>query len=107
MLISIIIIFFLALSYEKLRQFTVSFDKQIVDNGYPPVHSELINKCRSSNRQLVRALLYGGQIAFSFLLMLIFMTYNAYLMLAIVVGAATGFYMFHEENFAGRGMNCH
>jgi copper transporter 1 len=72
-----------------------------------PVHSELINKCRSSNRQLVRALLYGGQIAFSFLLMLIFMTYNAYLMLAIVVGAATGFYMFHKENFAERGMNCH
>ena len=59
------------------------------------------------NKQFIRSLIYGGQIAVSFFLMLIFMTYNAYLMFAVVVGAVTGFYLFHKESTAERGMNCH
>ncbi|GJE93767.1 Ctr copper transporter [Phanerochaete sordida] len=64
-----------------------------------------------------RALLYGAQVFLSFFLMLVFMTYNAYLILATVAGAAVGHFVFNarmdvDAVLAGaggtdRGMACH
>ncbi|KAH9892675.1 Ctr copper transporter family-domain-containing protein [Cubamyces lactineus] len=63
-----------------------------------------------------RAVLYGASVFLSFFLMLVFMTYNAYLILATVVGAALGHYVFstHMDIDAvlaggvdGKGMACH
>jgi len=64
----------------------------------------------------IRAILYGATIFLSFFLMLVFMTYNAYLILAVVVGAALGHYVFGGQmdveavlygSGAGKGMACH
>ncbi|KNZ80253.1 Copper transport protein CTR2 [Termitomyces sp. J132] len=44
--------------------------------------------------RVVRASLYGLTVFLSFFLMLIFMTYNAYLIIAVVLGAAIGHYIF-------------
>ncbi|KAG6916019.1 hypothetical protein DXG01_008788 [Tephrocybe rancida] len=44
--------------------------------------------------RVVRASLYGLTIFLSFFLMLVFMTYNAYLIIATVIGAAIGHYIF-------------
>ncbi|KAI8994001.1 Ctr copper transporter [Trametes punicea] len=66
--------------------------------------------------RLSRAVLYGASVFLSFFLMLIFMTYNAYLILATVVGAALGHYIFGSHMdvdavLAGgvdsKGMACH
>lgn len=66
--------------------------------------------------RVLRATLYGIQIFVSFFLMLVFMTYNAYLILAVVLGAATGHFVFGAEmdvevvlggGSVGRGMACH
>jgi len=64
--------------------------------------------------RLLRAGLYGATVFLSFFLMLVFMTYNAYLILATVFGAALGHFIFggtinvdallSEE---GKGMACH
>ncbi|KAF7986965.1 hypothetical protein HWV62_13 [Athelia sp. TMB] len=65
----------------------------------------------------LRALLYGVTIFLSFFLMLVFMTYNAYLILAVVLGGAIGHFAFEGAidvegilsgaNSEGRGMACH
>ncbi|KAI0075778.1 Ctr copper transporter [Panus rudis PR-1116 ss-1] len=67
--------------------------------------------------RLSRALLYGATVFLSFFLMLVFMTYNAYLILAVVVGAALGHYIFSPEmdvesvlsggGASSKGMACH
>ncbi|KAF8658311.1 hypothetical protein AX16_002080 [Volvariella volvacea WC 439] len=44
--------------------------------------------------RILRATLYGLSVFLSFFLMLIFMTYNVYLILATVLGAALGHYIF-------------
>jgi len=44
--------------------------------------------------RIIRALLYGATIFLSFFLMLVFMSYNAYLVFSVVVGAALGHYIF-------------
>ncbi|KAJ7495620.1 copper transporter [Mycena latifolia] len=62
----------------------------------------------------LRAVLYGASVFLSFFLMLIFMTYNAYLILATVLGAALGHFLFSGTvdvdamlRDEGRGMACH
>jgi solute carrier family 31 (copper transporter), member 1 len=84
--------------------------------------------------RLLRALLYGASVFLSFFLMLIFMTYNvcqtlyfdsivfadgkefqAYLILAVVLGATTGHFVFGAyldpnailSGASSRGMPCH
>ncbi|KAJ7629882.1 Ctr copper transporter [Mycena rosella] len=44
--------------------------------------------------RVLRAALYGATVFLSFFLMLVFMTYNAYLILATVLGAALGHFVF-------------
>ncbi|KAF7315661.1 FAD-binding FR-type domain-containing protein [Mycena indigotica] len=64
--------------------------------------------------RLVRAGLYGATVFLSFFLMLVFMTYNAYLILATVLGAALGHLIFNSNinidallSEESKGMACH
>jgi len=64
----------------------------------------------------LRAAVYGVTVFISFFLMLVFMTYNAYLITAVVIGAALGHYIFGStmnveaillDTSGGKGMACH
>ncbi|KAJ7282919.1 Ctr copper transporter [Mycena rebaudengoi] len=62
----------------------------------------------------LRATLYGSTVFLSFFLMLVFMTYNAYLIAATVLGAALGHFIFGGTiaadallNGESKGMACH
>ncbi|KAI9456571.1 copper transporter [Lactarius psammicola] len=66
--------------------------------------------------RILRATLYGAQVFVSFFLMLVFMTYNAYLILAVVIGASIGHFVFGAGmnveailagGDSGKGMACH
>lgn len=46
------------------------------------------------NSRIYASVLYGIQVAFSFLLMLVFMTYNGWLMISVILGAILGHYWF-------------
>ncbi|KAJ2770678.1 copper transpport protein [Coemansia nantahalensis] len=55
-----------------------------------------------------RALYYGLLVAYSYSLMLVFMTYNGYLILAVIAGAVTGHYVHSADTLgAVRGAHCH
>ncbi|TFY69506.1 hypothetical protein EVG20_g3134 [Dentipellis fragilis] len=67
-------------------------------------------------QRVLRAVLYGASVFISFFLMLVFMTYNAYLILAVVIGASAGHFVFGGQmdldsilngGNAGKGMACH
>lgn len=47
-----------------------------------------------SSMHIYQTLLHILQVTISFLLMLIFMTYNVWLCLAVVIGAAGGYFLF-------------
>jgi len=62
----------------------------------------------------LRAALYGATVFLSFFLMLVFMTYNAYLIFATVFGAALGHFIFGATinidallSEEAKGMACH
>ncbi|QFZ26820.1 putative copper transport protein [Clavispora lusitaniae] len=52
------------------------------------------------------SLLYAFQVGYSFMLMLVFMTYNGWYMLAVALGAGIGHYLWgnHSENLS---LSCH
>ncbi|KAI9572190.1 Ctr copper transporter [Boletus coccyginus] len=73
-------------------------------NGRRVRHGVVIPACDRA----LRAVLYGASVFLSCFLMLVFMTYNAYLIFAIVAGAAIGHYLF--SGFVepdSKGVSCH
>ncbi|CAD6565348.1 MAG: hypothetical protein CYPHOPRED_005377 [Cyphobasidiales sp. Tagirdzhanova-0007] len=63
----------------------------------------------SVGQKALRSLLYTGNVAMSFFLMLVIMTYNSYLIAAVLAGAFVGHFMFHGNpgTEMDRGMACH
>ncbi|KAJ2078775.1 copper transpport protein [Coemansia sp. RSA 988] len=62
----------------------------------------------AKSARIKRAVLYGLMVAYSYSLMLIFMTYNGYLILAVIAGAAAGHYAYSTDSLGSvRGANCH
>jgi len=64
----------------------------------------------------LRAGVYGATVFLSFFLMLVFMTYNAYLIASVVIGAAVGHYIFGStmdvdamlsDSNSTKGVACH
>ncbi|KAH7910593.1 copper transporter [Hygrophoropsis aurantiaca] len=142
-IVSFFIIVGLGVFYEYLRAFQTAFDKRLaaaltkgksrspVRSGRStPEHASEIEEAglltgrrvfrtdQTGTRvptpyRLMRAIFYGATVFLSFFLMLVFMTYNAYLILAVVAGAAIGHYIFGGYvDFAGigggaKGMACH
>ncbi|QUC17778.1 uncharacterized protein UV8b_02019 [Ustilaginoidea virens] len=56
---------------------------------------------------LVKACLYGFQNFYAFMLMLIFMTYNGWVMVAVSLGAFLGYLVFGETTSATKDNACH
>ncbi|KAL6943268.1 hypothetical protein ACO0RG_002258 [Hanseniaspora osmophila] len=58
-----------------------------------------INRKKNKEKQMKESMLYGLQIFYSFMLMLVFMTYNGWLMISVVVGAIVGHFQWaHLES---------
>ncbi|KAL5339221.1 Ctr copper transporter [Aspergillus crustosus] len=57
--------------------------------------------------QITMAALYAVQVFYSFFIMLLFMTYNGFIMLAVAVGAFVGYLAFGENMSATKSVACH
>ncbi|RHZ65318.1 low-affinity Cu transporter [Aspergillus thermomutatus] len=53
------------------------------------------------------AALYAVQVFYSFFIMLLFMTYNGFVMLAVAVGAFVGYLVFGDNQSAAKTVACH
>lgn len=62
----------------------------------------------SKKRQLISSSIYAILVGISFWLMLVFMTYNGYLMIAVVLGAGFGHFIFGNGRLSGdKSIQCH
>ncbi|ORX99445.1 Ctr copper transporter [Basidiobolus meristosporus CBS 931.73] len=114
LLISFVLVFALTASYEMLRDYTRNWERK--------VQLSLQNRSRDRGitedergfvfltppQKVKRAVLYATQVFVSFFLMLVFMTYNGYLIIATVLGAGFGFYLFGGDRMSAvKSMACH
>ncbi|KAK9321127.1 Ctr copper transporter family-domain-containing protein [Lipomyces orientalis] len=88
----------LGIGYEFLREMTRRYEAFIATPGrrdelLPLMVTKYIPD-RCIRDRLVVSLLYALQVLYSFFLMLVFMSYNGLMMLAVVVGAFIGFFFF-------------
>jgi copper transporter 1 len=76
--------------------------------------SKLVETAPRQNRDeatkrahVVKSVLYGIQNFYAFMIMLIFMTYNGWIMIAVSVGAGLGYLIFGGRTTATKDTACH
>ncbi|OBS18303.1 hypothetical protein FPOA_10030 [Fusarium poae] len=105
LLFSLIAVIILAIGYEALRSVSRRYEQA------------LDNRVRSAPRQsqgqadqrahLVKAVLYALQNFYAFMLMLVFMTYNGWVMISVSFGAFLGYLFFGQRTSATKENACH
>jgi len=61
----------------------------------------------SKKAHVIKAALYGCQVFYSFFIMLLFMTYNGWVMISVGVGSFIGFLVFGRNTTAAKAATCH
>ncbi|KAF4967611.1 hypothetical protein FSARC_4858 [Fusarium sarcochroum] len=102
---SLVAVILLAIGYEALRSLSRRYEET------------LDNRVRATPRQsqgqadqrahLIKAVLYGLQNFYAFMLMLVFMTYNGWVMVSVSLGAFLGYLFFGQKTSATKDNACH
>ncbi|KAL4901277.1 hypothetical protein BDW74DRAFT_84621 [Aspergillus multicolor] len=83
-------------------------DQPYIPNSSSPLLVGSDNRRAVERRgKITMAALYGVQVFYSFFIMLLFMTYNGFVMLAVAVGAFVGYLAFGENMSATKSVACH
>ncbi|EPX75030.1 vacuolar copper transporter Ctr6 [Schizosaccharomyces octosporus yFS286] len=106
--ISLLAIIFLGFAFEKLRSYN-SIKECDFQRAYGEQTDGLLTASKRSgkvSRPLRLCALYAVQLIFSYFLMLVAMTYNAYVIAAIAIGAAWGYRHSRSDSLQNVGL-CH
>lgn len=108
LLFSFIALVGLSYLYEYLKYRIYKSQLEFSENQGHNVSN--INPEVNKRNKITNSCLYGLQVGYSFMLMLVFMTYNGWLMIAVVLGAVWGHYSWGsliEQNFGQSSLACH
>lgn len=94
----------LALGYELAKLWFSRWQKKTL--AVPSAS----NSASLKQVRLKQSLFYGFQVGYSFMLMLVFMSYNGWFMIAVVLGAVVGNQLWNRDVFdneSNRSLACH
>jgi len=104
--LSFLSIVLLGILYERLRKaqrlLDIKISASLIEKRIENAENQLLLPAGPKTyvvpplQRVQRAILYGVSTFLSFFLMLVFMTYNAYLISAVVLGATIGHYIYSE-----------
>ncbi|KAJ4412906.1 copper transpport protein [Gnomoniopsis sp. IMI 355080] len=105
LIFSLLAVILIGMGYEALRAGTRRYEivmRRRVDS------TPRQNKTQANKRvKLIKAVMYATQTFYAFMLMLIFMTYNGWVMVAVTLGAFLGYFVFGDETAATKETQCH
>ncbi|KAK9383302.1 Ctr copper transporter family-domain-containing protein [Kockiozyma suomiensis] len=102
--VSLLAVMGLATGYEFLR----IWNSVGIEDSLPGPTGNRPRERSTRNVLLLKSGIYGLQVLYSFFLMLVFMTYNGWVMLAVAAGAFTGHYLWASRlSRPARGLFCH
>jgi len=119
LLFSLVAVVLLTAGYEAIREGSRRYEEYVAKSVDELPHGENITERTpflwsgrnqvevSKKAHVIKALLYGIQVFYSFFLMLLFMTYNGWVMLAVGIGATLGFLFFGKSTTATKVAACH
>ncbi|KAK4550346.1 hypothetical protein LTR36_003313 [Oleoguttula mirabilis] len=104
LIISLLAVMALTAGYEAVREASRRYEQRhaaIMENT--PRSSAQVEEKKA---KVVKAALYGVQVFYSFFIMLLFMTYNGWIMLAVGFGAFFGYLLFGGSSIE-KSAACH
>ncbi|KAM3419530.1 Copper transport protein [Cercospora zeina] len=84
----------LTAGYEAVREASRKYELKLERRTGGSGGRTQISASEEQKGKLIKAMLYGVQVFYSFFIMLLFMTYNGWIMIAVGVGAMVGYLMF-------------
>ncbi|KAI5466283.1 ctr copper transporter [Mariannaea sp. PMI_226] len=105
LLFSLIAIMLLTIGYEALRAASHRYEEALTKRvqAIPRQNQEQAGE----RAHLIKGALYALQTFYAFMLMLIFMTYNGWVMIAVTLGAFVGYVTFGKRTSATKDNACH
>ncbi|PNS20328.1 Copper transport protein CTR2 [Sphaceloma murrayae] len=100
---SLLAIVALTAGYELVRDMSRRYETSVAGGKDLPRRSTSQDEQRT---KIVKAAFYAVQVFYSFFIMLLFMTYNGWIMLSVAVGAFVGYLMFGGSS-ATKSVACH
>ncbi|CAK7274185.1 copper transpport protein [Sporothrix epigloea] len=101
--LSLLAVVIFGAGYEALREGIRRYEAQSSSRAAPRQAHAVVNK----RAHLIKAVLYGIQNFYAFMIMLIFMTYNGWVMLSVSFGAFVGYLLFGGSVPAVKETACH
>ncbi|ROV99920.1 hypothetical protein VMCG_06164 [Cytospora schulzeri] len=119
LLFSLVAVVLIGMGYEALRAGTRRYET-VMNRRMESIPSDNIaetpplawatgqNKAQVNKRvHFIKAVMYALQTFYAFMLMLIFMTYNGWVMVAVTLGAFLGYLVFGGQTGATKETQCH
>ncbi|KZF25900.1 Ctr copper transporter [Xylona heveae TC161] len=101
---SLVAIVALGAGYEYVREISRRYEQRCAAHAATLPRRNAAELDRKS--KVIKALLYAIQVFYSFFIMLLFMTYNGWIMIAVAVGAFVG-YLIWGGSSATKSVACH
>ncbi len=103
MFFSMAIIVIITMGYELFKKWAAAFEYR---------YNSMTETGASSTRQLKTfkvksSIAYGITVFYSFMIMLLFMTFNVWVMISITLGAMLGHFLFADNRTSGHSLACH
>lgn len=119
LVLSLLAIVGLSVGYEALREGIRRYETTVAKRAETAPPTETVtestpflwsgqNRVEVTHRaHVIKSLLYGIQNFYAFMIMLVFMTYNGWVMLAVSIGAGLGYLIFGARTTATKDTACH
>ncbi|KIV84685.1 hypothetical protein, variant [Exophiala sideris] len=110
LILSLLAIVLLTAGYECVREISRRYEQKHSAEMAAYSTSGSIRDSRAAAERrgtIMKALLYAVQVFYSFFIMLLFMTYNGWVMLAVAVGAFVGYLLFGQGLTSTKSVACH
>lgn len=109
-LFTLVAIVLISAGYEFSKYWFAKWNKKNITYTNNNPNSPIVLNPEESSAVVkwLKSLIYGFQVGYSFMLMLVFMTYNGWYMIATVVGAILGHHFWGQQQSSEyRTMACH
>ncbi|KAM0722684.1 hypothetical protein Q7P37_002125 [Cladosporium fusiforme] len=104
LIVSLLAVIALTAGYEAIRELSRRYEERLAEKLKGATrNSAAVDEKKG---RTIKAAFYGVQVFYSFFIMLLFMTYNGWIMLAVGVGAFVGYLLFGGSS-ATKSAACH
>lgn len=106
MAFSLLAVVIFCAGYEYLKAVGRKYEDVLIPSRGGEITSDFSAELER-RKKIRKSVLYAVQVFYSMIVMLLFMTYNGFVMAAVTLGAGIGYYVWGTKVPASRSLSCH